>query len=493
MNITGGRFALSYYLAKARVSDSPGTLSRKVNCYDQAGILELLCSLGTSQPTSWLIQQPFGFIRITKLVGIVDTRNNLIDVNNPFFSSNQTPALIDNNNRKRTWFGNHVFVGHSKPFNHQMDVIYDACAGPHTGTETAARYLAASRQTESETELYRVNNTTPGQVNQLRAGYGVTASSFRDSGHPTMDEDQARAVDMLTQLVDIPADLSAMAIIHRDWAHVDDWLPATLDGQWTVAFKTLEASKGNAHVFWHLAGTDDAVVRITVDVKTVTTDAGEFDVQRSADAARNVAALLLSSTEREPSEVWTRGELSEFGDYTFQYSDTVLAGRCVVVAGNTVVDIAGGDSTAALVPIARRLLEHVVQRDRDGDVPLMPTLSHGRAISLVMPPNSGSPEAVSAEAPIFNEPDRSVTIRGTDARLTLEFEVDSAVSVADATSEEGKVLLDKSEIVNNGEQSIVRFVLIAREVGTHATHLHVTHDKTLVTSTYTINIMVESE
>lgn len=489
----GGNFMLAYYLDKAS----------SVNCYDQAGILELLCSLGAINPTSWLAQQPFGFIKITKLVGTVDSRNSLrlIDVNNPFFRSNGTPARIDNNNLRRTWFRNHVFVGHKRSTNPMPvdadTLIYDACAGPHTGTETAARYLAASRQTEAETVLYRVKNITPGQVNQLREGYGVTAGrparSYHDEGHHTMAEHQAQAVDMLTQLVDIPTDLSAMAIIHLDWAHVDDWLSDTLDGQWSVAFKTLEASKGNAHVFWHLAGTDDAVVRITVDVETVTTDAGELDVQRSADAARNAAALLLSSTEREPSEVWTRGELSEFGDYTFQYADTVLAGRCVVVAGNTVVDIAGGDSTAALVPIARRLLEHVVQRDRDGDVPLMPTLSHGRAISLVMPPNSGSPEAVSAEAPIFNEPDRSVTIRGTDARLTLEFEVDSAVSIADATSEEGKVLLDKSEIVNDGEQSIVRFVLIAREVGTHATHLHVTHDKTLVTSTYTINIKVESE
>lgn len=133
----GGNFLLDFYLL-ANDSNQPGTLFPYVNCMDQAAILELSCSLlGGFSSTSWLYQQPFGYINPLHLVGI-KAAGTLINVNNPFFGTDSTRALVDINDRGRTGFGVHVYTGHSEPFNSPNDGIYDGCGGPHIGTETIA-------------------------------------------------------------------------------------------------------------------------------------------------------------------------------------------------------------------------------------------------------------------------------------------------------------------------------------------------------------------
>ncbi|KAL7626982.1 hypothetical protein AAE478_003757 [Parahypoxylon ruwenzoriense] len=491
MTVWGGIFAEAYYRAAAPGSDDDGTLYRTVNCFDQAGMLELCCSLDVSNIhfTSWLLQQPFGYIKTTKLVGIGNGNDGLIDVNNPFFGTDQSRALVGNNDAGRTRFHCHVYVGYSKPFDRTNDAIYDACAKPHTGNENAAAYLAASRQDETETELYATNNTYPGRVDTIQEGNGVTGIDGQpyQAGGPVAHH-ISRAANVLTKVVGAPPASFNIAITHVDWAHVDTWVSDVLGGEWSVPFKTITASEGSARAFWHLSGTDNASVRINVTVESVVTEDGNLDVQRSAAAARNRAADLLLTTERNPEEIWTRGELDEYGDYSYQYLPDIGAGRIVVSAANTVVDIAGDVSTAALKPTAHRLLERVVRRN--ADVPALPTLRRGRTVALSVPHEGGSRHLEAHVSP-YDPNNHTVNLQHTNSRLTLEFDIDREISIAGASSQGGKVLFDKYTIDASGEQPKVRFVLVPRESGTHAISLHVADDKTMVSTTHVVNIHVE--
>jgi len=82
--------------------------------------------------------EPFGFIRKTKLIEPPEAR----DCNNPFYMS---PAVTggrcvgvgcnsDLCRPTRSAFGNHAFV-------RLGTAIFDACAGPHLGTENLATYI----------------------------------------------------------------------------------------------------------------------------------------------------------------------------------------------------------------------------------------------------------------------------------------------------------------------------------------------------------------
>lgn len=184
-------------------------------------MLELICSLSLyAEFTSWLLQQPFGFIQTTHLVGIVDDNGALIQVNNPFFGTDKTRAMVDNNDPSRTYFHSHVYVGSKKPFNLQNDYVYDAGAGPHIGDENAAAYLAASRQEATETTLYTTDNTYPGRVDTIAEGSGVTGINgqpYQPSGpHGVPLASATSRAAVLTSLVGAPPELSTINITHVD-------------------------------------------------------------------------------------------------------------------------------------------------------------------------------------------------------------------------------------------------------------------------------------
>ena len=454
-------------------------------------MLELACSFDVNNihTTSWLLQQPFGYIKTSNLVGIVNTSGTLIDVNNPFYGTDQARALVGNNDPGRTGFHCHVYVGYKKPFDRANDSVYDACAGPHTGNENAATYLAHSRQEMNETNLYTNNNWYPGRVDTIQEGNGVTGINGQpyQPGGPVAHPMARAAGLLLTKLVGAPPTAFNIGITHVDWAHVDAWVGNVLGAEWSVAFKTLTAGEGSAHAFWHLSGPNSAAVRVNVAVDSVVAGDGNLDVARSAMAARDRAAHLLLTTERSPEEVWARGELGEYGDYSYQYAPGIAAGRMVVVAANTVVDIAGDMSTEALKPNAQRLLQRVVRHNVR--VPAMPVLRGGRTVALSAPHDSGS-QNLEASVPPYDHSSRAVHLPQANGRLTLEFDIDSDISIAGVSSQEGKVLLDKFTTEASGEHSKVRFVLVSRESGTHAVRLHVAHDKTMVSTTHVVNLCV---
>jgi hypothetical protein len=137
-------FHLTEYIDKT--STLYGTPGNVVNCYDQAGGVSICSRLvGISTECIFMGQTPyngrppFGYILATDLVGVGAC-------NNPFFPNIASPNntrllgtggvtdLVDPN---RSCFGNHAFARYG-------GFIYDACAGPHLGTETLVQYATAS-------------------------------------------------------------------------------------------------------------------------------------------------------------------------------------------------------------------------------------------------------------------------------------------------------------------------------------------------------------
>lgn len=121
----GGTFQLTGYMERRRDI---------CNCYDQASAIQVLVgALGIR--VAWLYLDPFGYIKATTLVGVGRC-------NSPFFGNDERKKLVAWNDPGRTGFGNHAFAGTAAGTTNGK--ILDACGGPHTGTETASEYVAAS-------------------------------------------------------------------------------------------------------------------------------------------------------------------------------------------------------------------------------------------------------------------------------------------------------------------------------------------------------------
>jgi hypothetical protein len=144
----GGTFQLESYLARQE---------EFANCYDQAAAIQTLSgALGVK--LSWVFLNPYGFINITSLLGYGPC-------NNPFFRMNGSPQLVPRDDPQRTPFGNHAFCAFEPR-------ILDACAGPHTGTESYQEYVDAG--IDDVTTLYAgYQDLRPGRVEDMQWCSGV--------------------------------------------------------------------------------------------------------------------------------------------------------------------------------------------------------------------------------------------------------------------------------------------------------------------------------
>jgi hypothetical protein len=126
--IRGGLFNLMHYIRKLPV-DPYVDDGVTVNCYDQAAAVQSLAGvLGVKIGSGY--QKPFGFIKTTNLIGVGRC-------NNPFYRTNGSTKEVPADSPLRIDFNNHAFASLGGK-------IYDACAGPHIGTENTRQYLEAS-------------------------------------------------------------------------------------------------------------------------------------------------------------------------------------------------------------------------------------------------------------------------------------------------------------------------------------------------------------
>jgi len=148
MNLSTGIFAVDPYMKK--------DIGNVVNCYDQAGAVQVSCAaLGI--PCEYYLMQPFGSIQSLWFVGS-------LRCNNPFFRSAslqgaaydqfaaiREPDIVDtpavhNVYLRRTGFRNHAFCSYNAK-------ILDACAGPAQGTDSPSQYLAKTIDYATHAEL----------------------------------------------------------------------------------------------------------------------------------------------------------------------------------------------------------------------------------------------------------------------------------------------------------------------------------------------------
>ncbi|MCU0285533.1 MAG: hypothetical protein MUF15_03945 [Acidobacteria bacterium] len=122
-----GRLEFSILLTQyLSAPDDPG---HWCNCYDMATIVQAFLRLIGIKGVEYVYLKPFGYLKKTQLIGRGEC-------NNPFYDIEKNGPVVAEDDPARSYFNNHVFC--ITPGG----MILDACAGPHTGTETLDQYLA---------------------------------------------------------------------------------------------------------------------------------------------------------------------------------------------------------------------------------------------------------------------------------------------------------------------------------------------------------------
>lgn len=131
----GGLFELAEYLAQ---QGEP----QRVNCYDQAGMLQtMLGSIGV--PNTWRFMAPFGYMTNTYLIGV-----GLC--NNPLYGTDGAAPVVATDDPERSALRGHAFVSYG-------GAVLDACTGPRLGRENLGSFLI--RAIDTETTLATPGNT----------------------------------------------------------------------------------------------------------------------------------------------------------------------------------------------------------------------------------------------------------------------------------------------------------------------------------------------
>jgi len=118
------------------------------NCYDMAGVIQLHLKAVGIEDVKFCYMYPFGYIRLTKLIGRGLCNSPGYDIYNPGYD-----LVVDENCDIREKFDSHAFCclpgiatqggKECNKDNYCIDCrVLDACIGPHCGNENIRDYLA---------------------------------------------------------------------------------------------------------------------------------------------------------------------------------------------------------------------------------------------------------------------------------------------------------------------------------------------------------------
>ncbi|PBK71926.1 hypothetical protein ARMSODRAFT_1083274 [Armillaria solidipes] len=250
------------------------------------------------------------------------------------------------------------------------------------------------------------------------------------------------------------------SITYANWAHLPEWIERVLDDSWRVTYGGVGVGEGSAHSVWDLKrqGADTPRLIIRVFVESQTNADGVLDMAASKQAARRRLARIINSTDWLIECVWTRGNLSAFGDDSVRYAD---GGGCVIViAGPTVIEICDESDTLPWERFERyvhTLLGHTIRRN--SPPPTMPIIKRGPLVSLASDNHNSCP--------------RRITIRPVDPRFSVWFELDRPIAAADAfvkkSTSDPAVSHENCE-VEGGVR--VHFMFVIAKVGHHVVEVH---------------------
>ncbi|KAF5647037.1 solute:Na+ symporter SSS family [Fusarium tjaetaba] len=200
----GGCFQLSAWLDAYRNFKQSGALTL-VNCYDQAGAVELAASLGVDYDCiAWEFHQTYGYIsKTTELVGWGHC-------NNPFFNKNPKNKVLEEKDPARQPFSNHAFLSWSPEFDPSTAFYLDktdpstytdvnmlalhACAGPHLGNETRGVWVSPTSYPPGYTDNSTYWKTRDDQYPDNASTHfeGLTDRHFWTPGITGLSSDKAQ-------------------------------------------------------------------------------------------------------------------------------------------------------------------------------------------------------------------------------------------------------------------------------------------------------------
>lgn len=193
-NNYGGFFQLSAWLDAFRNFKEQEDSLTLVNCYDQAGAVEVAASLGINyNHIAWEFHQTHGYISTdAELVGWGPC-------NHPYFDRDPKLKVLGETDPKRKPFTNHAFLSWSPNFNPTIQFYkvktdpsaftdctmfaIDACAGPHLGNEPRGVWV--------DPLSYPNPSTYPDGYTAKKTTYWRT----RDDQYPTNAESKLKGRD----------------------------------------------------------------------------------------------------------------------------------------------------------------------------------------------------------------------------------------------------------------------------------------------------------
>ena len=171
-DVTGGA---SFFDARQRSTSNFSVVNyafkqqETVNCYDQAAAVQSL-SGAVGAVIGWIFMQPYGYINPTSLVGVKGICNNPFYLADPPHNTN-LPHIAATDPR-RTAFYNHAYCS-------LAGNIFDACAGPHLGTENLDQYISAA--IDHKTALNASSSMYPGTAASANSYPGVVSTTLTNS------------------------------------------------------------------------------------------------------------------------------------------------------------------------------------------------------------------------------------------------------------------------------------------------------------------------
>ncbi|KAG6819035.1 hypothetical protein H0H93_016065 [Arthromyces matolae] len=371
----GGDFWLTRYSAPD-AQGRPGGNERIVNCTDQAAMLELSCGLN-AKTTSWLVLQPYGYINTTHLVGWINAANVPYNVNNPFFQENVNRALVAVNDPYRTSFGYHAFNAERRTWTSNSNWgIYDACAGPHEGTENYTEYVRNAIDVSPQVHVH----IEPGHPVKAVGIQAIDGAPIHPQGHNNHvfieSEQQTKLFDTIVASAEHPTR-------YTNWTGLSTWFHDALGAGWVVEISDVTVGKDTTQAFFKISDSNnhDDAIEIDVNAFSPINEHGQLDREGYSDATRGHVHNVVTSTQI--ADTWILGDVPNHGS-CLKNADHVPAGRILLVSGHTVIEIRGFKSTESLLPLAQRLLDRASHHDVPAPQPIVPKL--GQKISTKLTP-----------------------------------------------------------------------------------------------------------
>ncbi|KAK0447915.1 uncharacterized protein EV420DRAFT_1568217 [Desarmillaria tabescens] len=275
------------------------------------------------------------------------------------------------------------------------------------------------------------------------------------------------------------------SITYTNWAHLPEWIEKVLDVSWCVIYGRVSVGEGSAHSLWYLKHNGlsaDPSVQLTVSVHVETRANGDgmLDMAASKQAVRRRLAEVIDSTDFLIERVWTRGDLSEFGEYSVQFAG---GGGWVVAAGQTVIEIYDDNymlTSETFERYARKLLEHTIRRDSPPLTIL--NIKRGPMLSLTRTDDN------------HNLRPRRIKVCSVDPKFYLWFELDKPVIAARATVKGSAPAISSGTWVVEKGVSVrtVKLEFTIARLGHHVEEVHAyfAESETMVSRSQTFEIEV---